>query len=124
MKVVHCKKEPFDVYVGRPTKWGNPFVIGKDGDREDVIKKYRNWILGQPDLLRDIGELAGKTLACWCAPNACHADVLLLLANNPENIASLFDGDESYVEIELPEGFFDKVLEENHIDVVNGRVCE
>jgi len=80
-KVVHCKKEPYDVYVGRPSKWGNPFEIGKDGTREEVIEKYREWILDNSDLLKDIHELKGKTLACWCAPKSCHGDVLLELAN-------------------------------------------
>lgn len=80
-KVVHCKKEPYNVYVGRPSKWGNPFEIGKDGTREEVIEKYREWILDNSDLLKDIHELKGKTLACWCAPKSCHGDVLLELAN-------------------------------------------
>ena len=80
-KVVHCKRANYEVYVGRPSKWGNPFVIGKDGTREQVIQKYRQWLLGQPDLLAALPELKGKTLACWCAPCACHADVLAELAN-------------------------------------------
>jgi hypothetical protein len=81
MKVVHCKKDPFDIYIGRPSKWGNPFEIGKDGDRKAVILKYAAWIQKQPDLLRDISELKGKVLGCWCYPKACHGDVLLRLAN-------------------------------------------
>lgn len=83
--VVHCKKSAYDVYVGRPSKWGNPFVIGKDGDREEVIRKYHRWILGLPGLLADIQELRGKRLACWCAPLACHADVLAGMANEWED---------------------------------------
>lgn len=71
------------VYVGRPTKWGNPFTIGKDGSREEVIQKYREWIQGRPDLLRDLPTLRGKDLVCWCSPpQACHADILLELANS------------------------------------------
>jgi hypothetical protein len=66
------------VYVGRPTKWGNPFEIGRDGTRSDVVAKYREWIAKRPEL---VGELRGKDLVCWCAPQACHADVLLALAN-------------------------------------------
>lgn len=69
------------VYVGRPTKWGNPFVIGKDGNRDEVIKKYEEWIKTQAHLLADLNELKGKDLICWCAPEACHADVLIKLAN-------------------------------------------
>lgn len=80
-KVVHCKKEPYDVYIGRPGKWGNPFTIGKDGDRDEVIEKYINWLMEQPELLNSINELNGKTLGCWCHPNACHGDILAEIAN-------------------------------------------
>lgn len=69
------------VYVGRPTKWGNPFVIGRDGSRADVVRKYEEWIVQQPDLMQALGELKGKSLVCWCAPEACHADVLMRLSN-------------------------------------------
>jgi hypothetical protein len=79
--VVHCKRARFDIYIGRPSKWGNPFVIGRDGTRADVIAKYRRWLLTQPTLLAALPELAGKTLGCWCAPQACHGDVLVELAN-------------------------------------------
>ena len=83
-RVVHCKNEPFDVYIGRPSKWGNPFRIGKDGSREDVIEKYRHWILANPSLMAHLrSELKGKTLGCWCKPNACHGDVLAELADKP-----------------------------------------
>ena len=71
------------VYVGRPSKWGNPFVIGPDGDRRAVVAKYRLWLAAQPRLLADLRELRGKDLVCWCAPEACHADVLLELAATP-----------------------------------------
>lgn len=81
MKVVHCKREAYDVYIGRPSIWGNPFIIGKDGTREEVIEKYRNWILNNEYLMSRLHELKGKTLGCWCAPKACHGDVLLELAN-------------------------------------------
>lgn len=81
-RVVHCKKEPFDVYIGRPSKWGNPFRIGKDGSREDVIQKYRHWVLANPNLISQLSsDLKGKTLGCWCKPNACHGDVLAELAD-------------------------------------------
>ena len=80
-RVVHCKKEPFDVYIGRPSKWGNPFKIGKDGPREEVIQKYRHWILANPVLVAQLPtELKGKRLGCWCKPYACHGDVLAELA--------------------------------------------
>lgn len=75
-RVVHCKRERYDVYIGRPSKWGNPFVIGPDGSREQVIEKYRAWVLAQPDLMAALPELDGKILACWCAPLPCHGNVL------------------------------------------------
>jgi len=64
------------VYVGRPSKWGNPFVIGRDGSRDEVIARYRAWIVTQPELMSALHELRGKDLICWCAPEACHAEVL------------------------------------------------
>jgi len=48
--VVHCKRSPYDVYIGRPSKWGNPFAIGRDGDRATVIRKYQQWLSQQPNL--------------------------------------------------------------------------
>ena len=80
-KVVHCKKDPYDIYIGRPSKWGNPFTIGKDGTREEVILKYIDWLEQQPQLLAQISELKGKTLGCWCHPKPCHGDILAEIAN-------------------------------------------
>ena len=87
-RVVHCKREPFDVYIGRPSKWGNPFVMGKDGRRDQVIEKYEAWLKTQPGLLAALPELRGKVLGCWCAPNACHGDVLLRLSKQLANQAA------------------------------------
>jgi hypothetical protein len=81
-RVVHCKRKPFDVYIGRPSKWGNPFVIGKDGTRDEVIRKYEAWLQTQPSLLVALPELRGKVLGCWCAPRACHGDVLARLTES------------------------------------------
>lgn len=81
-KVVHCKKEKYDIYIGRPSKWGNPFVVGVDGDRDMVIAKYEEWINARPYLIAMAKqELKGKILGCWCAPKKCHGDVLLRIAN-------------------------------------------
>lgn len=85
MKVVHCKKEPYDVYIGRPSKWGNPFLIAEDGNREEVIEKYRKWIVNQPFLMNSLHELEGKTLGCWCKPKPCHGDVLIHLVEERMN---------------------------------------
>ena len=79
--IVHCKKSRYDIYIGRPSRWGNPFIIGKDGDRKEVIRKYEKWILKQPELLKDICLLKNKTLGCYCAPLSCHGDILLKLVN-------------------------------------------
>lgn len=76
-KVVNLRKEKCDVRICRPSKWGNPFKIGRDGARDEVIEKYAKWILTQRKLLDSIEELRGKRLGCWCAPARCHADVLI-----------------------------------------------
>ncbi len=81
MRVVHCKKEPYDVYIGKPSKWGNPFMVGRDGDRATVLALFREYIQKNTVLLQDIGELRGKTLGCWCHPLPCHGDILEELAN-------------------------------------------
>jgi hypothetical protein len=77
--VVHCRRDEYDIYIGRPSRWGNCFVLGKDGSRFEVIDKYREWIKTQPDLLASIEELRGKRLGCWCSPKLCHGHVLLEL---------------------------------------------
>jgi len=79
--VVHCKKEKYDVYCGRPSRWGNPFEVGKDGTRKEVIEKFEKWLAHNSELLKDIGELKGKILGCWCAPLPCHCEILAELAN-------------------------------------------
>lgn len=82
-RVVHCKRESYDVYIGRPSKWGNPFKLGPGESRADAIAKYRKWLWGQPELIAAARrELRGKVLGCWCAPKACHGDVLLEVANS------------------------------------------
>jgi Domain of unknown function (DUF4326) len=91
-RVVHCKNENFDIYVGRPSKFGNPYTH-KEGTeapwvvdtREDAIRLYEEWLLAQPELVAAAKkELKGKTLACWCKPLACHGDVLLRIANEED----------------------------------------
>lgn len=79
-KVVHCR-QTYDVYIGRPSKWGNPYRIGPDGDRLTVIRKYEQYLRENPDLLAALHELRGKVLGCWCKPLACHGDVLSRLAD-------------------------------------------
>lgn len=73
------------VYVGRPTRWGNPFPVAEHG-RTEAIRLYREHLLSRPDLVAAIRtELAGRDLACWCAlDQECHADTLLEIANREE----------------------------------------
>lgn len=78
-RIVHCKKEPYDVYIGRPSKWGNPYIIGKDGTREEVIKKYEEHVRSSKILMRALPSLEGKVLGCWCPPRPCHGEVLIKL---------------------------------------------
>jgi hypothetical protein len=83
------ERPDYDVYIGRGngraglkrSKWANPFKVGKDGSRDEVIAQYRAYLDEHPDLLRAIPELVGKRLGCWCAPESCHGDVLAALAN-------------------------------------------
>lgn len=92
-KVVHCKIEPYDIYIGRPSIWGNPYSH-KEGTIarfkvdtiEEAVAKYKEYILGKPDLLEKLNELKNKVLGCWCKtkknPNAlCHGDILVELIN-------------------------------------------
>ncbi len=83
-RVVHCKREPYDVYIGRPSIWGNPFKLRRgatETERVDCIARYREWLLGKPHLLARLPELRGKRLGCFCAPKRCHGDVLARLAD-------------------------------------------
>jgi hypothetical protein len=86
-KVVHCKKEKFDIYIGRPSKWGNPFTFKKGTiaefvvPKDEVLTRYEEWLKQQPQLMEALHELKGKTLGCWCKPSPCHGDILARLAN-------------------------------------------
>lgn len=82
-KVLNKRHKPTSgTYIGRPSVWGNPFTIGEDGSRDDVIEKYRQYLESRPDLQEAAKlELKGRDLICWCAPLACHGDLLLEVAN-------------------------------------------
>lgn len=80
--VVHMKRDRYDVYIGRPTIWGNKFEIGKDGTREEVLAKYEAWLQERPSFIAMVKrDLRGKVLGCWCKPKACHGDILARIAN-------------------------------------------
>lgn len=72
------------IYIGRGSKWGNPFVMGKDGNRDQVIAAHEEWLWGQIDQgavsLEDLAALKGKDLVCFCAPLPCHGDTLAAAA--------------------------------------------
>ena len=86
-QVVHCKTSPYDVMIDRRTIYGNPFVMGRDGDRDQVIEKCRLWLLGvlpAPDgrmapTHDQIEMLRGLRLGCWCKPKACHGDLYVAI---------------------------------------------
>lgn len=101
-KYVNLQKwceDPENVYIGRrgvvfidkiryplqDSIWCNPFKIGKDGDRDEVICKYekfiRNKLEKNPVLREELKKLKNKNLGCWCAPDKCHGDILLKLLN-------------------------------------------
>lgn len=77
------------VYIGRPSKWGNPFHIretvygqaNKVYTRDEAIELYQIYLDNNEELKADLHELEGKDLVCWCAPEPCHGDILLRLAN-------------------------------------------
>lgn len=86
-EVVHCKKEPYDVYIGRPSKWGNPFshkegtaALFKVDTVEEAISSYKKWLMDKYQdgsvTTEELASLYGKRLGCWCKPGPCHGDVL------------------------------------------------
>ena len=92
-KVVNCKTETYDVFIGRPSKFGNPFTHLKNSaapypvdSREDAIRAYEFWIREQPELMAAAKkELKDKILGCFCKPLDCHGDVLLKIANEEDS---------------------------------------
>ncbi len=93
--VVNIRKVKCDVFIGRPELYGNPFKIGIDGTREEVIQKYKDWLLGlkfhyleqerRRMIILTLSYLKGKRLGCYCKPKACHGDVLVELVEDYNN---------------------------------------
>lgn len=78
MRVVHCKRESYTVYIGRPSIFGNPFVIDIDGSRQEVIDLFETH--ARRSLMSDIEQLKeDDILGCWCKPQPCHGDVIIKL---------------------------------------------
>lgn len=78
--IAAAEAEGLALRIDRTTEWGNPYEIGKDGDRNQVCDKFEEYILGDPELLARLPELRGKLLLCWCHPDRCHGHTLARLA--------------------------------------------
>ena len=92
-RVVHCKREEFDVYIGRGSKWGNPYSHKEGtlaehvvGSRTEAIQKFEEYLLSSEELMGSLEELRGKILGCWCKPKSCHGDILIRYANGPKKL--------------------------------------
>lgn len=85
-KVVNLKKEPYDIYIGRGSKWGNPFKMKNysQEERDRVCDAYETWFWSS-GLAKDLYELEDKILGCYCKPLKCHGDFLASLVNMGED---------------------------------------
>lgn len=88
-QVVNIKYDDYDVYIGRGSKWGNPFSHNKKSKakwivstREEAIECYKEYILSNEQLMYNLYELKDKTIGCHCKPKMCHGDILVDLVNN------------------------------------------
>ena len=90
MKIVDCRKEIYDVYIGRPSIFGNPFTKGK---RTDLIARYEKYFLMRvkidPLFREEVLKLRGKTLGCFCAPRPCHGQIIIDWLEANETFQSL-----------------------------------
>lgn len=82
--------DSYDVYIGRGTVWGNPYQIGQDGDRDEVIRKFaydfsRGFLKASEKLEHNLSILKGKVIACHCKPAACHGDVIAAHINSVDD---------------------------------------
>jgi hypothetical protein len=79
--VVNKYKSGYDVYIGRGSIFGNPFIIGKDGDRNTVVKLYEDYfnrrIVTDSVFKEAVLNLRGKRLGCFCKPHLCHGDIIV-----------------------------------------------
>ena len=78
----HQTAPPDAIYIGRGSMFGNPYIIGVNGNRNEVCDKFEKMILKNKKLIKQIkNKLKGKDLVCYCAPKRCHGDFLVKLAN-------------------------------------------
>lgn len=89
--IVFVNKERFPK---KNSEFANPFKLGKDGTREEIINKYeiyiKNKLNNDPELIEKLLELKGKNLGCWCHPEPCHGDILLQLIETYSNSSTHF----------------------------------
>ena len=90
-KAVNKRTSDFDVYIGRPSKWGNPFVVGRDGARDECCRKYAENFDEFGGLANQLDELVGKKLGCFCKPANCHGDFLAMVANEYQKSGDSYD---------------------------------
>ena len=85
--VVNINKEPYDVYIGRGSLFGNPYEVGVDGTRSEVIERFKKWftlLLRDPVFKAEVMKLKGKRLGCFCHPERenCHGKVIANYLNS------------------------------------------
>jgi hypothetical protein len=85
--VVNLNHDEYDVYIGRGSIWGNPFIRGKDGNKLEVIEKYKKFLLSNEVLLKKLETLKGKRLGCFCKPKRCHGDIIVEILQQQEHYA-------------------------------------
>ena len=75
----------FDVDITRPSIYSNPFIIGQDGDRQEVVRKFEDYAAKRFSK-EQLRFLKGKTLGCVCKPKLCHGDILIMLADACDDV--------------------------------------
>lgn len=92
--VVNLYKEPYEVYIGRPSEFGNPYSHMKGTlaqfqvkNRDEAVDKFEEYVKAHPELIPEIKtKLKNKVLGCFCKPLKCHGDILARIANEDEGI--------------------------------------
>lgn len=77
--VVNVNYSHYDTYIGRGSIFGNPFIIGVDGSRSDVLMKYMQYAISNKTIMSQLYTLDNKILGCHCKPKKCHGDILKML---------------------------------------------
>jgi hypothetical protein len=92
LNIWKCGRRKDAKFIGRPSKWGNKYIIGRDGTRKEVVAKHRMDFLNDPEAMAAAKrELRGFDLLCFCEPEECHGRILLEVANAPESSGSTGD---------------------------------